>query len=248
MNLDSGFKARLKSAMEVRDPPTSQSRLARHLGISAQAVNQWVKKGKTTLPKLDNLAKAADFLQVSLAWLAYGQGQMRKPSQRTLMSGASSQNTEDSLLTKQWELALLDALASGGNECWQHSIRHPSGQSNLTADWLSDSIVANLALYSNTANLVSGARQRLWQLAILREAMSPLPDRRPILILSPLHAGGEVPVQHIQVLRTEARLLGLDVLHAGSPIQTAAILLGKEERQVIPIADDLGLNPGLLYE
>jgi hypothetical protein len=47
---------------------------------------------------------------------------------------------------------------------------------------------------------------------------------------------------HIDALRSEARLFGVDVLHAPTPDAAAAVLLGEEARQPVPLADDLGLD------
>lgn len=243
MFLDSGFKTRLKLAMEARDPSVNQSELARHLKVTPQAVQQWVS-GRT-LPRRDKLVLAADFLYVRFEWIAFGRGPMRASDLERKTSQASSASTEDSLRATEWERALLDSLPPGGNQCWRQEIRHPFGHGQIKTDWFSDSIAANLMLYRNTATLTSGARQHLWVLAVLREAMPPLPNRRTILLLSPFEEWREEPTRHMDVLRAEARLLGLEVLHINTPLQAAAILLGKEARQLVPIADDLGLNPGM---
>lgn len=247
MYLDPGFKTRLKSAMEARDPPINQSELARHISTSIrttpQTVQQWCS-GHTS-PRRNRLVLAAESLHVRVDWLAHGRGPMRAPDLEAKTSHTSSPNTEDSLLTTEWERALDEALPAGDNTCRNQHIRHPLCQSKLFANWLSDSIVANLMLYPSTAALIPGARERLWDLLILRDALPPHPNRMTMLLLSPLDNGSEVPIRHLIALRAEARLLGLEVVHAETPLQAAAILLGKEARQMIPIADDLGLNPSM---
>lgn len=109
MYLDSGFKTRLKSAMEARDPPTNQSELARYVKVTPQAVQQWVS-GHTASPKRDKLPLAAAFLNVRPDWLAFGRGPMRAPDFEAKTSQACSTSTEPPPLVSEWERALLDAL------------------------------------------------------------------------------------------------------------------------------------------
>ena len=109
MYLDSGFKTRLKSAMEARDPPTNQSELARYVKVTPQAVQQWVS-GHTALPKRGKLPLAAAFLHVRPDWLAFGQGPMRTADAATKTSQACSASSEASQLVSERERALLEAL------------------------------------------------------------------------------------------------------------------------------------------
>lgn len=62
------FVTRLRAAMAARS--VDQSELARRLGITSQAVNQWL--AGETAPKGKRLARVADELGVSLDWLLAG--------------------------------------------------------------------------------------------------------------------------------------------------------------------------------
>lgn len=54
----------------------TQDQLSAHLGISRNAISYWESKNpeKRTEPTRKNLKKAADFMNVSLLWLEFGQG------------------------------------------------------------------------------------------------------------------------------------------------------------------------------
>lgn len=64
------FVMRLHAAMAARS--VDQSELARRLGITSQAVNQWL--AGETAPKGKRVARVAEELGVSLDWLLAGRG------------------------------------------------------------------------------------------------------------------------------------------------------------------------------
>ena len=243
MDLDESFKTRLRWALESHVPPVTQAELARHLGISIQAVSQWMS-GLTKSPRRAVLARAANYLNVRLEWLAYARGPMRASdvAATDATQPPSSGAREAMILAREWEAALASALPEGSETHLHHSVPHPTPPAKIRLDWLSDDVVAVLGLYSQPATLVAAARQRLWQLLLARELLPPVPGRRAVLLLAPLDENREAPSRHIDALRSEARLFNVDVLHAGTPDAAAALLLGEEARQPVPLEDELGLD------
>ncbi len=67
-----GIGKRIGQAIAARG--ASQSALAKHLGITQSAVNQWIARDKA--PKLDRLEALAQYLSISAVWLLTGRGAM----------------------------------------------------------------------------------------------------------------------------------------------------------------------------
>jgi len=88
--------------------------------------------------------------------------------------------------------------------------------------------------------LVAGARARLWTLAIARNIVPPVEGRRWLLILSPLD---DIPAseKHIDALTSEARILGIEIVHCDTPDAAARTLAGNT-LPAIPEAALLGLD------
>lgn len=188
MELDPGFKDRLKWAITTKE--TSQSALARHLGVSAQAIQQWAA-GATLSPRREHVVAASDFLGCRYEWLAYGRGPMKETELRDGKgAGVRSKNlTESAILGREWEMALRAALPKGDEEHWQVKMPHPSGAAQMRVSWLSDEVIGEVGLYQDVNLLISNARQRLWLLAFVRESLPAVPGRRCILLLAPLEDG-----------------------------------------------------------
>lgn len=243
MELDSGFKDRLRWAINLKE--TNQSALARAIGTTAQAIQQWVS-GATLSPRRDHLMKACEFLGVRYDYLAYGRGPMKLVDTAApapvLSKESTAEHTETALLSHEWEAALLAAVPESAQASWQYKMTHPSGTAPLRITWVSDKVIAELGLYKHTANLINSARQRLWLLAVARELVPPAAGRRTILLLAPLESWREVPDRHIGALRAEARTLGIEVIHVGTPEHAAAVLLCQEAAPRIPVGEDLGLD------
>lgn len=241
MELDTGFKDRLKWAINSKQ--TNQSELARAIGTTAQAVQQWVS-GATSSPRRDHLEKASAFMGVRYEWLLFGRGPMRLidmvRTQETV-AGASDDATETTLLSHEWETSLLAALPPEARAGWQAKLCHPSGNAQIRISWVSETIISELGLYKHSGSLISSGRQRLWLLAVAR-ALLPATGCRAVLLLAPLEGWREAPDRHIDALRAEARLLGIEVIHASTPEHAAAVLLGQEDAPGIPASDDLGLD------
>lgn len=239
MELDQSFKERMRWSIEVREPPCTQSELARHLEMSPQAVQQWVS-GATSNPRRDKLLKAAEYLGVRFDWLAFARGPMRMSDDKSAAVGQTAP-TEAALLMREWESALAVALPSSAHPSLHAAVQHPNGTSRFRVDFLGDDVLAMVGLYRSAAAVIK-ARERLWQLIVARELVPPIPGRRFMLILSPLEEWRDVPERHIEALRSEARLVGIEVFHVRTPVEAAALLLGKVEHRVVSIEDDLGLD------
>lgn len=67
-----GIGKRIGQAIAARG--ASQSALAKQLGITQSAVNQWIAKDKA--PKLDRLEALAQYLRINAVWLLTGRGAM----------------------------------------------------------------------------------------------------------------------------------------------------------------------------
>lgn len=67
MNIDTAN--RIRQLLQERNGGNG-SALARHVGVSSQAVQQWL--AGTTAPRGKNLHKAADYLNCSPAYISYG--------------------------------------------------------------------------------------------------------------------------------------------------------------------------------
>jgi transcriptional regulator with XRE-family HTH domain len=238
MDLDTSFPVRLRWAMEIRTPPCTQTELARHIGVSPQSVQQWAS-GATATPRREKLQAAADYLGVRFDWLAYARGLMRETDSPAAPPAA--QATETALLGREWEQALQAALPDSQHDNLHARVEHPSGATRFRVDYLDATVLAMLGLYRTPAGLIR-ARERLWQLVVARELLGPVPGRRTLFIAAPLTEGGEVPERHLEALRVEARLLGVELHHARTPVDAAALLLGRTEAPVVPLDDALGLD------
>ena len=60
----------------LRSNMTTQATIARHCEVSTAAVAQWIKCGKISY---ENAVKIAEFFDVNVRWLYYGEGKMRDP-------------------------------------------------------------------------------------------------------------------------------------------------------------------------
>jgi hypothetical protein len=158
------------------------------------------------------------------------------------VAGASADATEAVLLSHEWEGSLLAALPAEARPHWQVKIAHPSGAAPMRISWVSDTMVAELGLYKHSSSLINSARQRLWLLDVARGILPLVPGRRAVLLLAPLEDWREAPDRHIEALRAEARVLGIEVIHVGTPEHAAAVLLGQESSPTLPAGDDLGLD------
>jgi transcriptional regulator with XRE-family HTH domain len=65
------FKARLRIALSLRN--VTQTKLAKALKVTPATVSRW-QRNASNFPGLDNLAGAADFLDMEAGWLAFGTG------------------------------------------------------------------------------------------------------------------------------------------------------------------------------
>lgn len=237
MELDSGFKDRLRWAINVKE--TNQSALARELGISAQGVQQWVS-GATSNPKRELPVKACDFLGCRYEWLAYGRGPMK--ASETVNAPAPANAPETVLLAHEFDAAVQAALPPEQLGNWKHKVGHPSGRAQLHVDWISDQLIAEVGLYKDPANLVLNARQHLWMITMLREILPPVAGRRAMLVLAPVESWRDVPERHIEALQSEARLMNIELIHVKTPDQVAAALAGQEQEFNLPEDEDLGLD------
>lgn len=244
MELDTGFKDRVRWA--INSAKSNQSELARAIKTTPQAIQQWVS-GATQSPRRDYLLAASEFLHVRFEWLAYGRGPMKDVPEEQLPKVARGDvvRTEAALLSHEWETLLLAALPNGARAHWQVQLTHPSGTVPLRVAWCSDAILAELGLYQTTANLIHSARQRLWLLAMAREQLPPSTSRRTVLLLAPLEhyeAKPDSPDRHLAVLRAEARLLNIEVVHVNTPEQAAAELTLSPTTEEVPLSDELGVD------
>lgn len=244
MELDTGFKDRVRWA--INSARSNQSELARAIKTTPQAIQQWVS-GATQSPRRDFLMLAAEHLGVRFEWLAYGRGPMKDVPQEPLPKIAHGDvpRTEAALLSHEWESLLLAALPATEREHWQVKLAHPSGVVPMRISWCSDTILAELGLYQSTTNLIHNARHRLWLLAIAREQVPPSTSRRAILLLAPLEdyeGKHDSPDRHIAVLRAEARLLNIEVVHVHTPEEAAAALTNTASAAETPLADELGID------
>lgn len=242
MELDSGFKDRVRWAINIKE--SNQSELARHLGVSAQAIQQWVA-GATLSPRREHVQAASEFLGCRYEWLAYGRGPMRTVEDDA-PAGQHNKHavaSEGAILAHEWEAALLAALPNAQRESWQPRIAHPSGQSSMRVDWVTDQIVAEVGLYRHVGGtMIASIRQRLWLLVLARELLPPVPGRRTLLLLAPLEDWVQKSDKYIDALRAEARVLNIEVQAVTTPEHAAAVLLGKEEAPTIPAGEDHWLD------
>jgi hypothetical protein len=152
--------------------------------------------------------------------------------------------SETALLSDEWRSAFVASIPETVPRACDNPVAHPAGGKPLRVCWATDTMLAEVGLYrANLGSLLAGARQKLWLLAVVRELLPPNPTRRTVLILSPLEEWAPRPDKHIDVLRAEARLLGIEVVHAATPEEGAAIVL----EQPIPAqdtGDDIGVDAG----
>lgn len=233
MRLDTSFPDRLKWAIEHKK--TNQSELSRAIGISVQAVQQWAS-GSTSSPNRNHLQQACTFLGCRYDWLCYGRGPMLEA--QAAAGAQPTVNTDNALLAAEWESRLVEALptdirAERNVQLWHDGRRH-----NLP--WLSATVGASWGLYRSPNTLVAGARARLWTLAIARNIVPPVEGRRWLLILSPLD-DMLASEKHIDALTSEARILGIEIVHCDTPDASARVLAGNT-LPAIPEAALLGLD------
>jgi transcriptional regulator with XRE-family HTH domain len=244
MDLDPLFKDRIKWAITAKD--SNQSELARNIKVSAQGIQQWVS-GATTNPRRDHLLKAAEWLGVRFEWLAYGRGPMTQSEAAEAGPAPGANTTEDTLLAREWERALLAALPEAARANWRTRLAHPGAHGSLHVDWNTPLVLAEIGLYRHVDTLVPKGRKRLWLLALAAALTPAAPGRRVVLLLAPLESWRDTPARHIAALRAEARTLGLDVIHVQTPDQAAALLM---DQAVSPDPEtgneDIGLDMSAL--
>ncbi len=225
MRLDTNFAERLRWAITHKN--SNQSELSRAIGISVQAVQQWAS-GATSNPNLKHLQAAAEFLGVRYDWLAYARGAMTDTPGRPTPHDPS--RTAAGVAALDWTSALhsimpLDAPYFG---C---AIGHHGVSYKI--DYLSDARVALFGLYSQVNNLIAAARGRLWLLAVARAVLPPLPGRQFVLIIAPLDDTEPVD-RHYDVLKSEARLMHIDVVSVQTPAQASQVLGGLYDPAIPP--------------
>lgn len=110
---DKELKNRFKKAMEDRRPPTNQSEVARYIGGTPQAIQQWAS-GRTD-PKQPHLKRAAEYLGVSYEWLAFGRGELIREARtsRAEGSGTASDTCQALLNAEQHENLRLERENAG---------------------------------------------------------------------------------------------------------------------------------------
>ena len=237
MRLDSAFSDRLKWAIAAKN--TNQAELARAIGISTQAVQQWAS-GATSNPNREHLLKACQHLGVRYDYLAYARGPMTDAQARAQAAPPAQIDPQTALLAQEWESRLSAALphdqaAHLQVSLWQDGRRY-------VVPWLSDALGAAWGLYTASTQTVAAARVRLWTLAVARALAPPVPGRQWTLLLSPLEDGLPDPARTVEALSDEARLLHLDVALCDSPETAAARLTGLTQPAQAPEEDVLGLS------
>jgi phage repressor protein C with HTH and peptisase S24 domain len=98
-----GIGKRIGQAIAARG--ASQSAVAKHLGITQSAVNQWIAKDKA--PKLDRLEALAQYLRLNAIWLLTGRGAMADDLQN-----AGNPSTEDARIADERRSDMLFAGVS----------------------------------------------------------------------------------------------------------------------------------------
>jgi transcriptional regulator with XRE-family HTH domain len=229
MRLDTNFAERLRWAIQHRN--SNQSELARAIGISVQSVQQWAS-GATASPNLKHLNAACQFLNVRYEWLAFARG----PMVDTPATPPDPTRTATAHLAIEWEAQFAACLPPTG----EHQARLSHDGRVYRIDWVSDAVVAQCGLYSNTASLVHNARSKLWMLAIARALLPPVGGRTFVLILAPL-SDSEPADRHYDLLRAEARLLHIDVALVQTAEQAASVCAGTHT-PVVPEELLLGID------
>ena len=86
-----GFAERLKRARRVAD--VSYAALGRQAGFGSRTTAALLENGER-VPRVDTVEKLASALDVSPAWLAYGEGPMEVPTRRRVMQVEQAQTNE----------------------------------------------------------------------------------------------------------------------------------------------------------
>lgn len=115
---------RLKTALRISGK--TQRALAEHCDVTPQAVNKWIRTGKVGR---DNLAHAAEFLDVGLAWLATGRGEPEPAYGPARGSGAPSPIRESSPET--WTRGNREAPVLG----WEQVVDWCAGKTRQARQW-----------------------------------------------------------------------------------------------------------------
>lgn len=82
------FGVRLRQALRARD--MTQRMLADQIGLSPQAVNQWVKTGEISQ---ENLISCCNILQIRTDWLLTGEGEMERADKSARDAGVEDSVT-----------------------------------------------------------------------------------------------------------------------------------------------------------
>jgi transcriptional regulator with XRE-family HTH domain len=218
MRLDTNFAERLRWAITHKN--SNQSELAREIGISVQAVQQWAS-GATASPNIKHLHAAAQFLGVRYDWLAYARGVMVDSPGNPEPHDPGK--TAAAMLASEWQAQLSSIMPLDAG-----SFGVKIGHNGLAyrIDYLTDARVALFGLYSQANSLINAARGKMWLLSVARAILPPLPGRAFLLLLAPLDDDAPSISRQYELLHNEARLLHIDVVAVQSPHQAAQVLQG----------------------
>ncbi|WP_136679165.1 helix-turn-helix transcriptional regulator [Neptunomonas sp. XY-337] len=121
---DTGFSDRLLKL--IKKKKISQTRVASELGLSRTAVNKWTKGG---MIDDTNLERLAEFLDVDMIWLKYGQQENNTPVFSASHEGINEVHLQDSAEIVFWEWDLLtDRVVYSDNVERVYGIRIDSNQ------------------------------------------------------------------------------------------------------------------------
>jgi hypothetical protein len=131
-------------------PWGKKAALAKHCGVKAPSVSDWIS-GETKTLEGDNLLRAADFLGVNPKWLASGKG----PMLRGETGGVAEPEASYTVITPPEAIRVLaqalQAMAPAARESAATLLasmaRNPEGQ---WADWLADLIKTELSQNDKT--------------------------------------------------------------------------------------------------
>ena len=120
MRLDSAFSDRLKWAIAAKN--TNQAELARAIGISTQAVQQWAS-GATSNPNREPLLKACQHLGVRYDYLACARGPLTDAQARVAVAGSLLRQLHAVVITRTaWD----PAIAAGHHRAGQDQEAAPA--------------------------------------------------------------------------------------------------------------------------
>lgn len=129
LDMDENIGKRIKRLLEIKNGG-NQSELARFVGVTSQAVQQWI--ADETSPRGKNLTRAADFLGVSPAELRFGDAALK--STANAQTAAYTLESAHESNEKCYEIEYWDARGSCGGGVLNGDTQ-PKGKMVKEASW-----------------------------------------------------------------------------------------------------------------